>query len=572
MSNNISARMALILFTSLIILAACIRNPHPMDLMEVSFVNLDSTSRSPDLPLVASTNTWTGNGWRGEKISTQLLIWSPKDLQDMHFSISGLDADGRNQIGKEHVQMFQIQYVKTDEFAEGCDKTGIVNYDSSLLADALMPLDPRIDLKAKSPLLLWLSVQIPPHTSPGIYQGSIIPHSGESDGPEITFNVEVSSWELPPPKHWEFHLDLWQNPYAEARYHQAEPWSEEHFRLMKPTLELLADAGQKCITTTITDLPWNGQTFDPFQSMIKKVRHKEGGWSYDYSRFDAWVEFAMSCGITEQINCYSMVSWSNAYGYYDESLDRDTSVSCLPGSSDYLELWTPFLKDFYEHLVKKGWEDITTISMDERSLDDLKEVLRLVKKEAPGLKIAFAGHYHPELDPLLFDLSVASKHVVPLNQLEERKKDGSKTTFYVCCVEERPNTFTFSNPAEASFLPWYAAYRQFDGLLRWSYNSWTRSPFEDSRFRRFPAGDTYIVYPGGVSSIRFERLREGIQDYEKIRILRTSFQEDASEEANNKLLLLENTLSQFDLTNLETEPAALTLENGKTMLIKLSEW
>jgi hypothetical protein len=34
------------------------------------------------------------------------------------------------------------------------------------------------------------------------------------------------------------------------------------------------------------------------------------------------------------------------------------------------------------------------------------------------------------------------------------------------------------------------------------------------------AGDCFIVYPGGNSCIRFEKLREGIVDYEKIRILR----------------------------------------------------
>lgn len=542
-----------------------------MDEIHASFFNIDSTPRSPDIALFTLDNTWTGNGWRGEKISTQLMIWSPEDLQDLHFSFSDLDADGRDQIGNEHIQVFRIQYVKTDEFAEGCDKTGILPYDSSLIADVLMPLNPLLDLQANTPLLLWVSVRIPPNTSPGTYHGRIVPQSGKTKGPQINYEVEVSNAELPPPDQWEFHLDLWQNPFAEARYFQVEPWSAEHFKVMKPTLELLADAGQKCITTTITDLPWKGQTFDPFQSMVKKFRHKDGSWSFDYSNFDAWVEFAMNCGITDQINCYSMVSWSNAYGYFDESAGRDTSISCLPGSREYLELWTPFLKDFYEHLVTKAWEDKTTISMDERSLDDLKEVLRLVKQEAPGLKIAFAGHYHPELDPVLFDLSVASKHIVPVNQLEERKKDGSKTTFYVCCVEERPNTFTFSNPAEASFLPWYAAYRQFDGMLRWSYNSWTAYPFEDSRFRRFPGGDTYIVYPGGVSSVRFERLREGIQDYEKIRILRNKFQEEASVEAENKIIELENLLSQFDLARLETQAASLSLQQGKEMLIMLSE-
>ncbi|HEX9511647.1 MAG TPA: DUF4091 domain-containing protein, partial [Puia sp.] len=36
----------------------------------------------------------------------------------------------------------------------------------------------------------------------------------------------------------------------------------------------------------------------------------------------------------------------------------------------------------------------------------------------------------------------------------------------------------------------------------------------------WPAGDCYLVYPGANSCIRYEKLREGIVDYEKIRILK----------------------------------------------------
>jgi hypothetical protein len=57
-------------------------------------------------------------------------------------------------------------------------------------------------------------------------------------------------------------------------------------------------------------------------------------------------------------------------------------------------------------------------------------------------------------------------------------------------------------------------------MLRWAFNSWVENPLQDSRFRTWPAGDTYIIYPQGRSSIRYERMVEGIQDYEKIQILK----------------------------------------------------
>lgn len=66
----------------------------------------------------------------------------------------------------------------------------------------------------------------------------------------------------------------------------------------------------------------------------------------------------------------------------------------------------------------------------------------------------------------------------------------------------------------------------FDGYLRWAYNSWTEDPLRDSRFHTWAAGDCYLTYPGGRSSIRMEKLIEGIQDYEKIWILRNELEGD----------------------------------------------
>ena len=55
----------------------------------------------------------------------------------------------------------------------------------------------------------------------------------------------------------------------------------------------------------------------------------------------------------------------------------------------------------------------------------------------------------------------------------------------------------------------------------------------------FAPGDTYFVYPDGRSSIRYERLLEGIQLSEKIRLLRADL--EAAKDLEG-LLLLEKAL------------------------------
>ncbi|WP_420808023.1 DUF4091 domain-containing protein [Brachybacterium endophyticum] len=58
-----------------------------------------------------------------------------------------------------------------------------------------------------------------------------------------------------------------------------------------------------------------------------------------------------------------------------------------------------------------------------------------------------------------------------------------------------------------------------DGYLRWTYNSWPQDVLEHPSFR-YGQGDEYIVYPGRrgpVSSIRWESLRDGLDDAEILR-------------------------------------------------------
>ena len=151
--------------------------------------------------------------------------------------------------------------------------------------------------------------------------------------------------------------------------------------------------------------------------------------------------------------------------------------------------------------------------------------------------------------------------------------NGLPTTFYVCCSPPQPNTFSFSPPAEAAFLGWYAAAKGYNGFLRWAYDSWTENPLYDTRFIKWPAGDCFLVYPGGRSSIRFERLREGIQDYEKLRIVRTRLEQMHSAEANNLKNQLDKTLAHFssEIVNARN-PYADTVQNGKKVLLEASRF
>lgn len=378
----------------------------------------------------------------------------------------------------------------------------------------------------------------------------------------LPMKINVQKRTLPDPAQWVFHLDLWQNPYAVARYYNVPLWSRQHFDIMKPLMQQLANAGQKVITASVMHHPWAGQTEDPFDSMVFRMKKIDGSWVYDYTVFDRWVEFMMSLGIDRQINCYTLVPWALKFDYYDQATNRIRFVEAKPGEAAYEDYWFSFLKDFAGHLRQKGWFEKTTIAMDEREKSMMQKAFDLIFRADAGYKVSGAGDYYPEIEPKMYDLCLAYGHTLPDSVREERRRSGKLSTVYTCCIEAYPNTFTFSEPAEASWLMWHAVAGGYDGYLRWAYNSWTKDPLHDSRFRSWAAGDCYLVYPGS-SSIRMERLVEGIQDAEKIRILRKEFAENGEVA---KLKKLNQTVSGFMPEKLNGQNASQMVRNGRKLL------
>lgn len=536
--------------------------------LNVSFASSNNAYSRSIPPTTGFLDTVRLNAWRGEEVHTTILLWSNQDIGEVEIIT---EADPQNSApGISNVQHRVVKYVLSDEFINGCGKRDKDTIAAHLSPDILED-GKKLTLNKNQTRPVWLSLEIANDCEPGIYY-----YNSEvkalSDSVILHFEIEVIDKQLPPPSEWSFHLDLWQNPYAVSRYHNVQLWSQEHWELLEPLLEKLASAGQKCITTTLNDKPWGGQTFDPFGSMITWIKDDAGKWFFDYSIFDQYVRFAMDCGITKQINCYSMVPWNNRFVYYNEKSTGYEELIATPGSEEYNSIWTPFLKDFREHLRDMGWLNITTIAMDERKEEDMRKIIELIRSNAPELKISLAGNIlQPDIDKELYDLSIAIGLDPESESVRERVANGKPTTFYTCCAHpEHPNNFTFSPPADNTYIGWFAAAYGYSGFLRWAYNSWVEDPFTDSRFRTWPSGDTYLVYPGAVSSVRLEKLIEGIKDYEKIRILKQDLAGDPSLAAANYEILLNEFLASIHYTQLKERPSSEIILEGQALLYKIA--
>lgn len=459
--------------------------------------------------------------WKGERANIQAVLFSKSDQGSLTVRMSEWKKDnvatGITDAGEARF----VNYIITDDY-DACGNHPMT-LPTWLVADVIDQDKPHA-VPAMETRPVWCTLEIPRTIDAGTYTTALeVVNDNDEVIKTLKLNVIVDSHTLPTVENQKFHLDFWQQPYAVSRYYQVERWSDEHFEELRPYLQALGRAGQRTVSAIMFYEPWGEQTHDKFDPMIQTTKKTSGTWEYDYTVFDKYVELCDEYGINKQINCFSMVPWDMSFRYYDEASDTYQYISTTTSSTEYSELWTNFLTAFKEHLVEKGWFDKTNIAMDERSESDMLNAYNIAN--SLGFKMALAGNYHASLSDKLQDFCVAlgQDKYFTAEQLASRKANNQITTIYTSCADAEPNIYTNSYPAEATYLPLYAAANNLDGYLHWAWINWDEHPLTDSRFRKFGSGDTYCYYPGNRSSVRFERLIEGIHQYEKIQILKEEY-------------------------------------------------
>lgn len=453
-----------------------------------------------------------------------------------------------------------VDYVLTDDFrACGKHPDNLSPYE---VADIISTSITVVDSAQVRPI--WVSLNVSRQIAPGQYVDTLT-----VGGSSLLVRVNVQEPVLPEPNEWQFYLNLWQQPYSVARYYDVAPWSQEHFRLLKPYAQMLAAAGQKTISTILIYEPWGEQSNDKFLPMVEITRKANGSMEYDYTVFDKWVDFMLAHGVGPDIECFSMIPWEMSFRYFDEATGKYQELKTTTDTPEYEQFWGSYLANLSLHLKQRNLLQHTMIAMDERAPEDMKNAIRIIRQYAPEIKISLAGNYHREFADDIYSLTITQGESFPPGETERRHANGQISSLYTCCSSPYPNIFSNSAPADAEWLPTHAVATGHDGYLHWSWLNWTDSPLTDSRFKLFAPGDTYFIYPDGKSSIRFERLKEGIQLAEKIRILR---QKLIAENNTTNLARLDNALMQ--ISNPRPRAGASTasqLTHLKTVINSLSE-
>lgn len=460
---------------------------------------------------------WTDTVWANERVHQQIMLTTAEGtVEGLFFEVSDLSsADAA--IPAENISLRTVGYVLGD--AQALVDGAQTNRADIYIGDALLE-SVATSVSVDDPLKLWLTIEVPKDTPAGRYSGTIAVKQGETNLLMFDITLIVTAHSLPDVADRQFRLDLWQFPFQLASHCGVEPFTEQYYRLVEPFYRLLAEAGQKSVTTYIKD-----GAFARGQTMVDWTLGRDGVWRYDYSKFDAYVEFMAGLGIDTQINCFSPAGWNKSLGYTDEASGKYLYKLLSLGSEEYNAVWNAFLTDFRSHLLAKGWFDKAVLYMDENPEAEMTKIVDMITANCPDWKIGLAGReINTALERRFHDYSTIIGY-------DRKATNNTVATFYTSCSQSHPNNYVSleTETAEMTWMGWHALAKGFNGYARWAYDYWTLTDPFDARDGANTAGDFSMIYRSDntpnaqpVSSIRFEMLRDGIQDYEKVRILGAS--------------------------------------------------
>lgn len=369
----------------------------------------------------------------------------------------------------------------------------------------------------------------------------------------IKVNIEILNISIPKISESDFFLDLWQHPSNWARMYDVEYFSDDHWFIIENNLKELASSGAKVITLIVSDYSWAGQgcykefknPSNLFELNIVNVYKGNDNHIYcDFTNLDKYLKLCFKYGIDAEIDIFGIIgNWDNfSFGnplkdykdpirisYYDENEKAYSYIDCKDDLKEYLT-------QLFNHLYKLNIFDKVRIISDEPNNSDLfKEWVNFIDKCALNKNIKFkcAIHnqeFYEKFNENIQDISLNTYEII--NNITSIKDLGDKlsskngkATWYSCCFPKKLNTFLESPLLESRLIPWFTYYINLHGFLRWAYAIWPSNPFKEVSYKypNWTAGDMFFVYPGKnmkpISSVRWENLKFGIQDYMILKIM-----------------------------------------------------
>ncbi len=480
----------------------------------------------------------------------------PEELNDLFIEVSDLTSNNGELISREQIELFLEHYVLL------YGKSSMVG-DTGYWPDALAPIEEPFGMDAEFSVVsnrpIWLDVKIPSDTPGGLYSGDItITHQGEK---LETLNVELEVYDFTLPEETSLITYINTSRGRLANFYGVAPSSEKAEKLTKTYYQSLYDNRME---------PW-------FHDMLQPditVNGSEVSVDFDEQEYQYYLEELS----TKRVLLEAYPS------------ELESHIENEEFSEEFNEMITSYLSKIVLYFEENGWKDrlVFNSPVDEPNTEEeyiaTREWANLVQEatgNVPFLSTESPVNTNPEWGTLRGYVQNFSVHGNALNSPEvkkvinEEQQKGGEITWYISCDQTypQPNYFIDAPALDPVMVPWITARYNMNGILYWATVHWsdTPNPWRDavSFNSGFLCSDGYVLngegymfYPGNyteeftgqpdvngpVSSMRFELLREGIEDYVYLSMLEDLGAHDFADQKVEELVVDVSSFSR----NLET--------------------
>jgi hypothetical protein len=481
-----------------------------------------SIAGEPAVPLVEAA--------RGEAESVQLaLVPLHRVTTGVRVSVEPFRSKTGAGIGGDAVELYRVGYVHVDGPSPGAPK------GNSWWPDPLLPITGPFTVdRVTQPI--WLDIFVPRDARPGEYTGAVTIHA-EGQTERVPIALRVREFALPV-EHSLRQVFVLRSYVVAQKYLGGD--GDDYAR--KVPLERMLAMADVCLKRRLGVQVWGNEAAQHLTTVAPYLRETktDAGWQFDFTETDRFWQHLHDGG------CRTIcVGFTPGCG----------STSGATNLPDYWEFLEAYLRVLQPHLERKGWLDeaawyMVDESWQESAIVANTRLAELMDRVAPKIKrLATAPR-----DPRLIGLA---QIWVPGGLPEAHPQDRAQVDlvnawrakhpemwWYICCgpVHPYPNFFVDYPAIDPRMVFWLTWKYDKTGFLYWGveYHGDPKQMTPDGPTAKYsvgPAnmgnGDGTLCYWGPdmtlYPSIRLNAIRDGIEDYEYLAMLRRLA--DAAEKA-----------------------------------------
>lgn len=530
---------------------------------------------------------------RGEYEAVQIVLRPGKETSLVSAQLAPL-KDAQSETSSILTRIDEVAYLEVKHPSDKSSRTG-------WYPDPLPPLKLPLLLRAQQNQPLWITFFAPTDLKGGKYLTELTLKTGDSTV-VVPIQVSVFNFELPRETHLKSAFGLGAqtlNPF----HHLTNQADKE--AVLESYLQNFAEHRIS---------PYSFFDYSPIQ--IKFTG--EGGDKRAQVDFTAFDKAASKWLDRFHFNSFKLPLRGMGGGTF-HSRHLGELEGFAEGTPEHARLFHDYLSQIEKHLRGRGWlEKAYTYWFDEPDPKDYEFVIagmKRLKDAAPGIKRMLTEQPEPALSGHVEIWCGLTPEWTP-EKVRARSEAGEEVWWYICTVPKAPHVTLFiDHPGiELRLWPWQSWQYGVSGILVWASTYWTspaafpppkqQNPWEDpmgyvSGYDFKPGhvgywgnGDGRFLYPPRthkdrtgpnleppVNSLRWENLRDGMEDYEYLWLLNNATDRAQKQGARPDLVAQARELRRVppevskDLTRYAIDPRPLLTHRERlaAMIAKLGE-